>query len=66
MPLHYDTDSRIENLIIKSSEEEHRRVERELAVISNDISSTFGNRLDNTLKQELASCILPRKMEFFL
>lgn len=52
--------SRIENLILKSTEDDQRRIDRELAAISSDLSSSFGNRLDSTLKQELASSILPQ------
>lgn len=48
---------------MKSSEEQ-RLTDRELGAISSDLSTSFGSRLDSTLKQELASCILPREFHY--
>ncbi|XP_055929956.1 enhancer of mRNA-decapping protein 4-like [Argiope bruennichi] len=52
--------SKLENVVLKMVEEERRRSERELMVMSEEISATFSNKLDNTLKQELSSNIVPQ------
>ncbi|XP_071039309.1 enhancer of mRNA-decapping protein 4 [Parasteatoda tepidariorum] len=52
--------SRLENLVLKKADEERRRTERELIKISNDMSSSLGNRLESTLKQELSANIVPQ------
>ncbi|GBN27463.1 Enhancer of mRNA-decapping protein 4 [Araneus ventricosus] len=51
--------SKLENLVLKLAEEDRRRSERELMAMSDEISATFGNKLDNTLKQELSTNIVP-------
>ncbi|GFQ69841.1 enhancer of mRNA-decapping protein 4 [Trichonephila clavata] len=52
--------SKLENLIIKMAEEDRRRTDCELITMSGEIASTFGSKLDSTLKQELASNIVPQ------
>ncbi|GBM71755.1 hypothetical protein AVEN_272582-1, partial [Araneus ventricosus] len=52
--------SKLENLVLKLAEEDRRRSERELMAMSDEISATFGNKLDNTLKQELSTNIVPQ------
>ncbi|CAL1278496.1 unnamed protein product [Larinioides sclopetarius] len=52
--------SKLENLVLKIAEEDRRRSERELMAMSGEISATFGSKLDNTLKQELSTNIVPQ------
>ncbi|GFS92307.1 enhancer of mRNA-decapping protein 4 [Nephila pilipes] len=52
--------TKLENLIVKMADEDRRLSERELVTMSDEIAATFGSKLDSTLKQELASNIVPQ------
>ncbi|XP_035222933.1 enhancer of mRNA-decapping protein 4-like [Stegodyphus dumicola] len=52
--------ARLENLILKNAEDNRQRSERELVIMSEEVSSTFSKRLESILKQELTSNIVPQ------
>ncbi|GIY27632.1 enhancer of mRNA-decapping protein 4 [Caerostris darwini] len=56
LAVHY---SKVENLVLKMIEENRQHSEQELLAMSSQISATFSNKLENTLKEELSSSIVP-------
>ncbi|XP_054714115.1 enhancer of mRNA-decapping protein 4-like isoform X2 [Uloborus diversus] len=52
--------SRLETVIVRTAEESRQHSEKNIAIMTDEIASNFGNRLENTLKYELSTTVIPQ------